>query len=92
MFRKSVLPPKLADTCDRDERRVAEEVRHHGCEIVAPTGLDVVADDRQAALFKPPLQYGCEAMKTGTQLMKPQPASRICSTYHFVAISEPTGR
>ena len=37
-------------------------------------------------------QYGCEAMKTGMQLMNAQPASSTCSTYHFVAISEPTGR
>lgn len=31
-------------------------------------------------------------MKTGMQLTKPQPASMTCSTYHFVACSEPTGR
>jgi hypothetical protein len=31
-------------------------------------------------------------MNTGMQFTKPQPASMICSTYHFVACSEPTGR
>ncbi len=31
-------------------------------------------------------------MKTGMQLTKAQPASSTCSTYHLVAISEPTGR
>ena len=30
--------------------------------------------------------------KTGMQLTKPQPAARICSTYHLVAVSLPTGR
>ena len=37
-------------------------------------------------------QYGSRAMKTGMQLMNAQPASRTCSTYHFVASSLPTGR
>ena len=31
-------------------------------------------------------------MKTGMQFTIAQPASRICSAYHFVAASEPTGR
>ena len=31
-------------------------------------------------------------MNTGMQFTKPQPASRICSTYHLVACSEPTGQ
>ena len=31
-------------------------------------------------------------MKTGMQFTIAQPASRICSVYHFVAASEPTGR
>jgi hypothetical protein len=31
-------------------------------------------------------------MKTGTQFTNAQPARRICSTYHLVAFSEPTGR
>ena len=31
-------------------------------------------------------------MKTGMQFTIAQPASRICSAYHFVAVSEPTGR
>src|SRR4051794_20801156 len=31
-------------------------------------------------------------MNTGTQLTKAQPAASTCSTYHFVASSEPTGR
>ena len=37
-------------------------------------------------------QYASRAMKTGMQLTIAQPASRICSAYHFVASSEPTGR
>src|SRR3990172_7395332 len=37
-------------------------------------------------------QYAWEAMNTGTQFTNAHPASRICSTYHLVAISEPTGR
>jgi hypothetical protein len=31
-------------------------------------------------------------MKTGIAFTNAQPASRICSTYHFVASSLPTGR
>src|ERR671910_247978 len=31
-------------------------------------------------------------MKTGMQFTIAQPACRICSVYHFVASSEPTGR
>jgi hypothetical protein len=31
-------------------------------------------------------------MKTGIPLTNAQPASMACSTYHLVAISEPTGR
>ena len=31
-------------------------------------------------------------MNTGMQFTNAQPASRICSTYHLVAISLPTGR
>jgi hypothetical protein len=31
-------------------------------------------------------------MNTGMQFTNAQPASRICSTYHLVACSEPTGR
>ena len=37
-------------------------------------------------------QYVSRAMNTGIQFTNAQPASRICSTYHLVAISEPTGR
>ncbi len=35
---------------------------------------------------------GREAMNTGTQLTKAQPASSTCCAYHCVAFSEPTGR
>ena len=38
------------------------------------------------------LVKGSRAMKTGIQFTKAQPASSTCSTYHFVASSEPTGR
>ena len=31
-------------------------------------------------------------MKTGMQFTNAQPASSICSMYHLVASSEPTGR
>src|SRR4030043_1734554 len=31
-------------------------------------------------------------MKTGMQLIKPQPADKTCSMYHLVASSLPTGR
>ena len=55
--------------------------------------FDVVADDGQSAVFETACcQYGCDAMKTGMQFTNAQPASRTCSTYHLVAISEPTGR
>ena len=55
--------------------------------------LDVVADDRAGlASSKRPRQYGSFAMNTGMQLTKAQPAASTCSTYHFVASSEPTGR
>ncbi len=37
-------------------------------------------------------QYDSRAMNTGMQLTNAQPASSTCSTYHFVAISLPTGR
>ena len=37
-------------------------------------------------------QYGSRPMNTGIALMKPTPARSACSTYHFVASSEPTGR
>ena len=44
------------------------------------------------AFLKRLFQYSSRAMNTGMQFTKPQPASRICSTYHLVASSEPTGR
>ena len=37
-------------------------------------------------------QYGSRPMNTGMALMNPTPAWSACSTYHFVASSEPTGR
>ena len=40
----------------------------------------------------PDIEDASRAMKTGMQLTKAHPASRICSTYHLVAISLPTGR
>src|ERR1035437_5836825 len=61
--------------------------------MVAPT-WDLISSPRMgrpASLKRLP-QYSEEEIKTGMQLTKAQPASRICSTYHLVAISEPTGR
>ena len=37
-------------------------------------------------------QYSELAMNTGMPFTKAAPASSTCSTYHLVAISEPTGR
>ena len=37
-------------------------------------------------------QYGSRAMNTGMQFTMAQPAVRICSVYHLVASSLPTGR
>jgi hypothetical protein len=54
--------------------------------------LDVVADDRQAGLAEALAPVVLAGDEDGMQFTKPQPASRICSTYHFVACSDPTGR
>ena len=54
--------------------------------------LDVVADDRQAGVLEPLLPVGLARDEDGMQFTIAQPASRICSAYHFVAASEPTGR
>ena len=36
--------------------------------------------------------FGLEAMNTGMQFINPHSALSTCSTYHFVASSDPTGR
>src|SRR5512138_2611860 len=61
--------------------------------MVAPT-CDLMSSPRMGrpASLKRFDQYSEEEINTGMQLMKAQPASMICSTYHLVAISEPTGR
>ncbi len=63
------------------------------CTIVAPT-WDLMSSPTigSPALTKRRFQYSSRAMKTGMQFTIAQPASRICSTYHLVACSEPTGR
>ena len=63
------------------------------CVIVAPT-CDLISSPITGRPFfsKRLRQYFSRAIKTGIQLTNPQPASRICSTYHLVASSEPTGR
>ncbi len=63
------------------------------CTIVAPT-WDLMSSPTigSPAFWKRLFQYGSRAMNTGMQFTKPTPASRICSTYHFVASSDPTGR
>src|SRR5436309_3205089 len=61
--------------------------------MVAPT-CDLMSSPTigRFAFLKRLDQYSSRAMNTGMQFTKPQPASRICSTYHLVACSEPTGR
>ena len=61
--------------------------------IVAPT-CDLMSSPMigRPAASKRFCQYGSRAMKTGMQFTIAQPAVRICSVYHFVASSEPTGR
>ena len=94
MFRKSVLPPKLS--CE-----VWAILTPRSCirwassrwTMVAPTWLlmssPMIGRPRSLKRF---CQYGSRPMKTGMQFTKAQPARRICSTYHLVASSEPTGR
>ncbi len=62
-------------------------------EIVAPT-CDLMSSPMigTPASSKRRCQYGSRAMNTGMQFTIAQPALRICSTYHLVASSEPTGR
>ena len=94
MLKKSMLPPTLS--CDvwtiftpRSPNRRASE----RWTIVAPT-CDLMSSPTIGRPFflKRLPQYSSRAMKTGMQFTKPQPASRICSTYHLVASSDPTGR
>ncbi len=61
--------------------------------MVAPT-CDLMSSPMIGRPFswKRSCQYCSRAMKTGMQLTRPQPASKICSTYHLVAISLPTGK
>ena len=61
--------------------------------MVAPT-WDLMSSPTigRPAFLNRLFQYSSRAMKTGMQLTIAQPASRICSTYHLVACSEPTGR
>src|SRR5216683_1044169 len=63
------------------------------CVMVAPT-CDLMSSPITGRPFfsKRRCQYGSRAMNTGMQFTNAQPASRICSTYHFVASSEPTVR
>src|SRR5207253_2824566 len=94
MLRKSVLPPKLSwyVRSRRTPRSMKSRVSTR-CVIVAPT-CDLMSSPMIGRFFaaKRFCQYGSRAMKTGMQLMNAQPASRTCSTYHFVASSLPTGR
>ena len=61
--------------------------------IVAPTWLLMSSPmTGRPSSAKRRCQYGSRPMKTGIALMKPTPAWSACSTYHFVASSEPTGR
>src|SRR5215469_12383070 len=57
--------------------------------IVAPT-CDLMSSPTigRPAFLKRLFQYCSRAMNTGMQFTNPQPASRICSTYHFVASSD----
>src|SRR5213075_809497 len=94
MFRKSELPPTFScivrSRCTPRSRKSEVSTR---CVIVAPTcdlmSSPMIGSPRSAKRF---CQYGSDAINTGMQLMNAQPASSTCSTYHFVAISEPTGR
>ena len=61
--------------------------------MVAPT-CDLMSSPTIGRPFssKRRCQYCSRAMNTGMQLTNAQPAESTCSTYHFVASSEPTGR
>ena len=63
------------------------------CVIVAPT-CDLMSSPMIGRFFCANrfCQYGSRPMNTGMQLMNAHPASRVCSTYYFVAASLPTGR
>ena len=60
--------------------------------MVAPTWLLISSPitGKPRSLNLSP-QYSELAINTGIPFTKPQPASSTCSTYHLVAISEPTG-
>ncbi len=94
MFRKSELPPKLSwnvrSTLTPRSRKMPISTR---CVIVAPT-CDLMSSPMigTPAFLKRSLQYFSRPMKTGMQFTIAQPALRICSVYHLVASSEPTGR
>ena len=61
--------------------------------IVAPTcdlmSSPMIGTSRCSKRFR---QYSSRAMNTGMQFTIAQPAVRICSVYHLVAVSLPTGR
>jgi hypothetical protein len=94
MLRKSELPPTLSCIVlsSRTPRSRKSEVSTRWV-IVAPT-CDLMSSPMIGRPFssKRRCQYFSRAMKTGMQLTIAQPASSTCSAYHFVAISEPTGR
>ncbi len=56
------------------------------CDLMSSPMIGSPASSKRRAKW-PPL-----AMKTGMQFTIAQPAWRICSAYHLVASSEPTGR
>src|SRR3954464_282032 len=87
-----MLPPTLS--CDVRASLTPRSPNRRASErwtIVAPT-CDLMSSPTigRFALRKRLFQYSSRAMKTGMQFTKPQPASRICSTYHFVPCSVPT--
>ena len=94
MLRKSELPPTFScivlSRCTPRSRKRLVSTR---CVIVAPT-CDLMSSPMigRPALLEAALPVRLAAMKTGMQFTIAQPASRICSAYHFVASSEPTGR
>ena len=94
MFRKSELPPTFSCIVrSRWTPRSRKSVVSTRCVIVAPT-CDLMSSPMigTPACSKRRCQYGSRAMKTGMQFTIAQPALRICSAYHLVASSEPTGR
>src|ERR1700712_5468332 len=61
--------------------------------MVAPTWLLISSPTSGSpALSNLARHLGSDAMKTGMQLTKPQPASSARSAYHSVAFCEPTGK